>query len=123
MIRRPPRSTRTDTLFPYTTLFRSRRGAGQLITRVAIIELRLRIPRDRVALDLDVRIDVDALTFDRIVACEVAVFAGQSGAGIEKAVARLGVEHDLRKTLIRLLDLREVAGDLLVILHQHLHRI
>src|SRR3546814_12577328 len=28
MIRRPPRSTRTDTLFPYTTLFRS---AGRLI--------------------------------------------------------------------------------------------
>src|SRR3546814_1624029 len=27
MIRRPPRSTRTDTLFPYTTLFRSR-GEG-----------------------------------------------------------------------------------------------
>src|SRR3546814_1546326 len=26
MIRRPPRSTRTDTLFPYTTLFRSHRG-------------------------------------------------------------------------------------------------
>src|SRR3546814_1094882 len=26
MIRRPPRSTRTDTLFPYTTLFRSRRA-------------------------------------------------------------------------------------------------
>src|SRR3546814_10900383 len=31
MIRRPPRSTRTDTLFPYTTLFRSHpsQGAGQ----------------------------------------------------------------------------------------------
>src|SRR3546814_5862962 len=32
MIRRPPRSTRTDTLFPYTTLFRSKRahhGMGQ----------------------------------------------------------------------------------------------
>src|SRR3546814_7381029 len=26
MLRRPPRSTRTDTLFPYTTLFRSRTG-------------------------------------------------------------------------------------------------
>src|SRR3546814_3435378 len=26
MIRRPPRSTRTDTLFPYTTLFRSAGG-------------------------------------------------------------------------------------------------
>src|SRR3546814_4008144 len=29
MIRRPPRSTRTDTLFPYTTLFRSRRPAAE----------------------------------------------------------------------------------------------
>src|SRR3546814_10497217 len=29
MIRRPPRSTRTDTLFPYTTLFRSVRGGGE----------------------------------------------------------------------------------------------
>src|SRR3546814_16895853 len=28
MIRRPPRSTRTDTLFPYTTLFRSLRANG-----------------------------------------------------------------------------------------------
>src|SRR3546814_3139851 len=39
MIRRPPRSTRTDTLFPYTTLFRSiaggrlLRGARRLSTR------------------------------------------------------------------------------------------
>src|SRR3546814_2417972 len=34
MIRRPPRSTRTDTLFPYTPLFRSvfvHRGAGAYI--------------------------------------------------------------------------------------------
>src|SRR3546814_14194936 len=30
MIRRPPRSTRTDTLFPYTTLFRSPRKAAAL---------------------------------------------------------------------------------------------
>src|SRR3546814_4212811 len=30
MIRRPPRSTRTDTLFPYTTLFRSI-GIGRLV--------------------------------------------------------------------------------------------
>src|SRR3546814_17858533 len=34
MIRRPPRSTRTDTLFPYTTLFRSqRRLVGQFAHR------------------------------------------------------------------------------------------
>src|SRR3546814_7331399 len=30
MIRRPPRSTRTDTLFPYTTLFRSGQKSGDL---------------------------------------------------------------------------------------------
>src|SRR3546814_17332921 len=29
MVRRPPRSTRTDTLFPYTTLFRSDLGIGR----------------------------------------------------------------------------------------------
>src|SRR3546814_9496688 len=29
MIRRPPRSTRTDTLFPYTTLFRSPKGRSR----------------------------------------------------------------------------------------------
>src|SRR3546814_14304704 len=34
MIRRPPRSTRTDTLFPYTTLFRSAvLAAGDLVRR------------------------------------------------------------------------------------------
>src|SRR3546814_11940749 len=31
MIRRPPRSTRTDTLFPYTTLFRSHAHASEAI--------------------------------------------------------------------------------------------
>src|SRR3546814_7414414 len=36
MIRRPPRSTRTDTLFPYTTLFRSLFGlSSQRTTRYA----------------------------------------------------------------------------------------
>src|SRR3546814_1188550 len=33
MIRRPPRSTRTDTLFPYTTLFRSSWGAKPIAWR------------------------------------------------------------------------------------------
>src|SRR3546814_13631836 len=35
MIRRPPRSTRTDTLFPYTTLFRSDAEARH-VQRVAV---------------------------------------------------------------------------------------
>src|SRR3546814_3045041 len=35
MIRRPPRSTRTDTLLPYTTLFRSLSGGEQQMLTVA----------------------------------------------------------------------------------------
>src|SRR3546814_13395705 len=41
MIRRPPRSTRTDTLFPYTTLFRSARGADAIIDAL-LMPIRLR---------------------------------------------------------------------------------
>src|SRR3546814_8145684 len=39
MIRRSPRSTRTDTLFPYTTLFRSAAGADHLRRHQAHREL------------------------------------------------------------------------------------
>src|SRR3546814_4249580 len=39
MIRRPPRSTRTDTLFPYTTLFRNKYGL-----KVAQEEINKRCP-------------------------------------------------------------------------------
>src|SRR3546814_9526443 len=56
MIRRPPRSTRTDTLFPYTTLFRSlrrshlplrqRQGRGQVCQ--IPLEARARHPVDDV---------------------------------------------------------------------------
>src|SRR3546814_15737026 len=35
MIRRPPRSTRTDTLFPYTTLFRSDDEAADMLRKMA----------------------------------------------------------------------------------------
>src|SRR3546814_1254136 len=49
MIRRPPRSTRTDTLFPYTTLFRSandssstkRPGLGGVGNELGKIELHV----------------------------------------------------------------------------------
>src|SRR3546814_3210331 len=41
MIRRPPRSTRTDTLFPYTTLFRSAdRISGVAVRRGSAIHRR-----------------------------------------------------------------------------------
>src|SRR3546814_4149684 len=39
MIRRPPRSTRTDTLFPYTTLFRSKLMTSTLSALLSALEL------------------------------------------------------------------------------------
>src|SRR3546814_4166659 len=50
MIRRPPRSTRTDTLFPYTTLFRSarRRACAQFGGHPTVRKL---VHRDHVALE------------------------------------------------------------------------
>src|SRR3546814_9329945 len=48
MRRRPPRSTRTDTLFPYTTLFRSRDHLLDGIARIAKGEaIAAGIPEDR----------------------------------------------------------------------------
>src|SRR3546814_8374740 len=51
MIPRPPRSTRTDTLFPYTTLFRSRRKSpseNRPALRVDLFDFEL--PPERIAL-------------------------------------------------------------------------
>src|SRR3546814_14242350 len=52
MIRRPPRSTRTDTLFPYTTLFRSREATmsdSDLRTPPALEHFRVEIDEDGIA--------------------------------------------------------------------------
>src|SRR3546814_996736 len=48
MIRRPPRSTRTDTLFPYTTLFRSRQPG---LRAAALHQPALHVHRLLVALE------------------------------------------------------------------------
>src|SRR3546814_2227075 len=59
MIRRPPRSTRTDTLFPYTTLFRSleqrrRRIATEILPKlVDLVQQEQWIGRPRLAQVLD----------------------------------------------------------------------
>src|SRR3546814_7641183 len=56
MIRRPPRSTRTDTLFPYTTLFRSHftyasgLSSFQIHRRAIVISITLERGREGLAL-------------------------------------------------------------------------
>src|SRR3546814_4204674 len=49
MIRRPPRSTRTDTLFPYTTLFRSRSWPIQTGRTANIMAARARHSAQNIA--------------------------------------------------------------------------
>src|SRR3546814_2598296 len=56
MIRRPPRSTRTDTLFPYTTLFRSGFSSSVRYRRNCVLHLAIcdgRLPSEsRISLHL-----------------------------------------------------------------------
>src|SRR3546814_11619870 len=47
MFRRPPRSTRTYTHFPYTTLFRSPKGVDQLKTKISQFEHEDNKPREK----------------------------------------------------------------------------
>src|SRR3546814_2072318 len=67
MVRRPPRPNRTDTLFPYTTLFRSgRASAAQLIGRYT--PSRRRAMLAAMILDLEARLIDAALDMaDRII--------------------------------------------------------
>src|SRR3546814_9575065 len=117
MIRRPPRSTRTDTLFPDTTLFRSGAGAAAQLQRAVFREARGLQLGDLLQQDLAHRrilvaqVDVAALAADRpggdqrpfqeamrVAFQVVAVLEGARLAlvGIDRHEARAGkAAHDL----------------------------
>src|SRR3546814_6277591 len=71
MIRRPPRSTRTDTLFPYTTLFRSHQSIEvvNLVEVGHVLELGLMWRGPALPWKVEVDIDgdgrIDIIYFDR----------------------------------------------------------
>src|SRR3546814_4439994 len=82
MIRRPPRATRTDTLFPYTTLFRSHavfirplRGNGLDVQETYL--LRLAVSDRRAAADRVKIIIAKLFAFSRFRACLTDVLARQ----------------------------------------------
>src|SRR3546814_1086176 len=85
MIRRPPRSTRTDTLFPYTTLFRSRPARHFPAPYPQARRLRPRSDRDDLA-------GADAEPFgqaqDRLPRSARRSSGGVSDAGSRGAAAR-----------------------------------
>src|SRR3546814_11509430 len=89
MIRRPPRSTRTDTLFPYTTLFRSALEldrADQPVPRQFGVVAQAGLPHGR---QLEVRVhavDQEATAATRATARNVLVV----GIAAERRIRRIG---------------------------------
>src|SRR3546814_16685569 len=88
MIRRPPRSTRTDTLFPYTTLFRS-----VDVERKVRESLALAVRRTP-----DLPHDV-ALTLARDIASVATPLLSESGALTDQDLVDLVVGEDRAKQL------------------------
>src|SRR3546814_1328233 len=67
MIRRPPRSTRTDTLFPYTTLFRSQRREAAVLLAAHLVHVELAVDLDLQAVASRGRIGVAPHQLDALV--------------------------------------------------------
>src|SRR3546814_11344418 len=98
MIRRPPRSTRTDTLFPYTTLFRSHVGDvidndavdffGHALVEAPVSGFHV---KDR---------DAAALRWDRS-QCAVGVAQNQDCVGPLLCEQRVGGDDDIADRLCR----------------------
>src|SRR3546814_2150563 len=80
MIRRPPRSTRTDTLFPYTTLFRSGWAANQYRERFGVW------PKSLSQIPTKPDIDVEAFVKSRLIRSEEHTSELQSLMRISYAV-------------------------------------
>src|SRR3546814_1088207 len=98
MIRRPPRSTRTDTLFPYTTLFRSLHGTAGVPSRRARINVA-----DESVLGVGVAPDVSR-EHRRESALEHVVVASDRGMR-DQVVAELQVACDLWRAGSESMDL------------------
>src|SRR3546814_5108493 len=92
MVRRPPRSTRTDTLFPYTTLIRSLLSASLPDgSRIQIVVP----PATRGAIAMAIRKHVSAdLTLDDYVSADAFRGIRRAGDGPEAAVDRVRTTVD-----------------------------
>src|SRR3546814_3029805 len=83
MIRRPPRSTRTDTLFPYTTLFRSDEvadisqivyGSGKIDRASAVIDVVSRFEALRATIEEGLRSEEHTSELQSLMRISYAVF-------------------------------------------------
>src|SRR3546814_15881258 len=98
MIRRPPRSTRTDTLFPYTTLFRSLRQeevAANAARHAGIIDLLRGIGQTETDEGAR-RDDPAARRFIRIQGVAITQFGGQERTGLDLIERELAIQRRSR---------------------------
>src|SRR3546814_12793531 len=87
MIRRPPRSTRTDTLFPYTTLFRA--SGVNTITGEGLAEALM-----------DTKVVVDVANSPSFEDDAVMKFFKTSGRNLLAAEAAAGVGHHVALSVV-----------------------
>src|SRR3546814_13054080 len=85
MIRRPPRSTRTDTLFPYTTLFRSKTHLQELLGS-ALDQLLAGTEAVRPAINLDATKDAKFGDFQTNPALQLAKPLGKPPRAVAEAI-------------------------------------
>src|SRR3546814_4595699 len=103
MIRRPPRSTRTDTLFPYTTLFRS-------VVLRSPDNARIQLSDAAIFPDVDDTALPPALRLDAVAHVRLAPWLGSSGIFVvnEECAARLP-----RECLVPAVDTDDIVDGVL----------
>src|SRR3546814_2033737 len=109
MIRRPPRSTRTDTLFPYTTLFRS---AGLRLALHEVHDLISRGRKDRQypardIADGHIGVSHPAIEIDRISGLQIG---GRIAVAIEGEFAIENVDELFAVMAVKITKLLDAAG-------------
>src|SRR3546814_3627516 len=87
MIRRPPRSTRTDTLWPYTTLFRSTDRNAAIRAKVTLLKS---LPRTTATVDAGVPLEQF-----------IGQSAGEAGLTLERAQAQGADRIDMAMASVR----------------------
>src|SRR3546814_7961471 len=101
MIRRPPRSTRTDTLFPYTTLFRSFTRLGAPYLRALASNAKARLDRLGACRPIGHEIDVAVV--------ELAMDEHQLAVGRGSGIVEVALHADRPQRLVDIVFRNDAA--------------
>src|SRR3546814_7272179 len=117
MIRRPPRATRTDTLFPYTTLFRSNQALGRWFEFLEGVRYAQRLSRRRRAGAADDRRDAPRDRSRNRSRNQIGSAHVRTPVTNAHLVCRLLLEKKNYNTLNYLYDLLQIISDVRTLLN------